>query len=264
MNKKKIFILFSGELRFFNENLASINKCLKEYKKIFLFYPWDTEKKKINNFKKYYKLNYINYISQNNWEYYINKIKYPDYAASIPSLFYMWDALTQTFTKVINEYNDDDLVLRFRTDIKINSKKLNLNLNNIKVNTIYIPDCYHWNGYNDQVFISKVKTLKKFSNFFEFVNTSINNNDFICPEYTFYKFVKMKKINTIFFEFDYQILKNKKIIQNKELYLNNKKSFIPIKDKITIKILKLMYKLRNFDAFYLKKKEKEQNTEYNK
>ena len=67
----------------------------------------------------------------------------------------MWDALTQSFSRLKDDLNDDDLVLRFRSDIKINSKKLNLNLDNVRSNTLYIPDCYHWNGYNDQVFLSK-------------------------------------------------------------------------------------------------------------
>ena len=84
----------------------------------------------------------------------------------------MWDALTQSFSKLKYDLNDNDLILRFRSDIKINSKKLHLNLDNVKNNTLYIPDCYHWNGYNDQVFLSKVKTLNKFSNFFEFVNNN--------------------------------------------------------------------------------------------
>ena len=37
--RKKIFILFSGEMRFFNENILSINESLNDYDKIFLFYP---------------------------------------------------------------------------------------------------------------------------------------------------------------------------------------------------------------------------------
>ena len=107
--------------------------------------------------------------------------------------------LIQSFSKLKHELSENDIILRFRTDIKINSKKLNLNLDEISDNTLYIPDCYHWNGYNDQVFLSKVKTLNKFSNFFETVNKFIENNHFICPEYIFYKFLKKKKINIIFF-----------------------------------------------------------------
>ncbi len=259
VSKKKIFILFSGEMRFFYENFLSINKILKDYDKIFLFYPWRHQRERIIKFEKYYKKKYVNYISENNWENIIKKIKYQDNAASIPGMFFMWDALTQSFSKLKHKLNDNDLILRFRTDIKINSEKLNLNLDNIHDNTIYIPDCYHWNGYNDQVFLSKVKTLNEFSNFFTIVKQLIKNNHFICPEYTFYKFLKKKNINIIFFDFNYQILKNKKILKIKDKLVKGKKSYIPIKDKITIKILKLLYKFRNFKEFYIKKNKRNKN-----
>jgi len=258
-SNKKLFILFAGEMRFFHDNFLSINESLNEYDKTFLFYPWIHQSEEIKKFIKYYIKNDISYIKENNWEKILKKIKYPDNAASIQGLFFMWDALTQSFSKLKHNLDDDDLILRFRTDIKINSKKLNLNLDNVKNNTLYIPDCYHWNGYNDQVFLSKVKTLNKFSNFFEFVNKSIEKNYFICPEYIFYKFLKKEKIKTIFFELDYQILKNKKIIANKDILVKGKKSYIPIKDRITIKILKILYKFRNFKEFYLKKKKRNKN-----
>lgn len=267
LNKqKKLFILFSGELRFFEQNFFSISENLKDFEKIYLFYPWAKEKNKIELFKKYYTKNHIEFIFEHNWNKYIEKIKFPDYAANIPSLFYMWDSLTQSFLKIKERLADDDVIMRFRSDIIVQSNKLNLNLNKIEDNTLYIPDCYHWNGYNDQVFLSKVKTLSVFEDFFDFLNSSINNNDFICPEYNFYKFIKNKNINVNFFEFDYQILKNKKLIKNKELFVNEKKSYIPLKDKINIKVLKLLYKFRNFNNFYIRKKKrnKTQNLFYEK
>ena len=96
-------------------------------------------------------------------------------------------------------------------------------------------------------------------NFFETLNELIENNHFICPEYIFYKFLKKKKINIKFFELDYQILKNKKIVENKDILIKGGKSSIPIKDKITIKILKLFYKFRNFKEFYINKKKRNKN-----
>ena len=118
-------------MRFFHENLLSINDYFIDYEIIFLFYPWDYESKKIEIFQKYYKNDKFCNIYQNNWDKYLEKIKYPDNASNIPSLFYMWDALTQSFSKIKNNFNENDLILRFRTDIKINSKKLFLNLDNI-------------------------------------------------------------------------------------------------------------------------------------
>ena len=46
ITKKKLFILFSGEMRFFNENILSINETFEDYDKIFLFYPWNISLKK--------------------------------------------------------------------------------------------------------------------------------------------------------------------------------------------------------------------------
>jgi hypothetical protein len=90
-------------MRFFHENILSINESLNEYDKTFLFYPWIHQSEVIKKFMKYYTKNHINYIKENNWEKILEKIKYPDNAASIPGLFFMWDALTQSFSKLKHE-----------------------------------------------------------------------------------------------------------------------------------------------------------------
>jgi hypothetical protein len=43
------------------------------------------------------------------------------------------------------------------------------------------------------------------------------------------------------------------------MLVKEKKSYIPIKDRITIKFLKILYKFRNFKEFYLKKKKRNKN-----
>ena len=53
----------------------------------------------------------------------------------VSGMFFMWDALTQSF-KIKHELKND-IILRFRTDIKINSKKLNLNLDDIMTIPLY-------------------------------------------------------------------------------------------------------------------------------
>ena len=50
--KKKLFILFSGEMRFFHQNILSINESLNEYDKTFLFYPWIHQSEVIKKFMK--------------------------------------------------------------------------------------------------------------------------------------------------------------------------------------------------------------------
>ena len=252
--KKKIYILFSGQLRFFEENLKSIEKSLKYVNKIYLFCPWTTEIKKIKLFKKNYKISKFELIKQKDWTNHIKKVKYPDRANShISNLFYMWDALIQSFEYYTKILDNNDIVIRLRTDIKITSKKFELNFNEIKNETLYIPDCYHWNGLNDQVFVSKVSTLKKFKLFFKFLENMIRDDRFISPEYVYYKFIKMNKLNIVFFNMDYQILR-KKIIYNKR-----SQTIIPLKDQLVIKTLKLLFKLRNFNQFFIRKSKRNKN-----
>jgi len=60
-------------------------------------------------------------------------------------------------------------------------------------------------------------------------------------------------IRVVFFEIDYQILRNK---QNK--FIRNK-TIIPLKDRAIIKFLKLSHKIRNFYQFFIKKKKRNKN-----
>ena len=256
--KNKIYILFSGQLRFFEENLKSIEKSLKYVDKLYLFCPWNTEIKKIKLFKKYYKNSKFKLIKQRNWTNHIQKVKYPDKANShVSNLFYMWDALVQSFQYYIKILDKDDIVVRLRTDIKIKSTRFQLDFSKIKNGTLYIPDCYHWNGLNDQIFVSKVNTLKKFKFFFKFLDIMIKDNRFISPEYVYYRFIKMNKLNIIFFNLDYQILRKKISYIRKR-----SQTIIPLKDQLVIKNLKFLFKLRNFNQFFIKKNKRNKNQNF--
>lgn len=257
MKKKKIFIIIAGQLRFFNENYETLSTTLKNYDLFFYFFPWNSEKNKISLFKKRYIPCKIKFIKGSNWEKKAKKIKFKDNANDIINFFYMWEALIKAFKIISSEINDNDIILRFRTDIKLSSKKIVLNFNDIKKNEIYIPDLYHWNGVNDQIFFSKVITLNKFKFFFDFVDFSIKNNHFICPEFTFYKFLKKFKIKINFFELDYKIFRN-----DRKTQIINKPTVIPFFDKILIKVIKLKFKLRNFFKFYFFKKKRNKNQNY--
>lgn len=254
--KTSLHIVFSGNMRYFEENLNSIKKYFNNYSYKFLFFPWLSEKKNFKKFKKYKPKYKIYFLKKNSWDKISKKIQYPDRANPIINFFYMWDSLIQSFNKLENFLDQDSIIMRFRTDIILKSQKINYYIQNIRDNEIYIPDCYHWNGVNDQVFFAKVKTLKKFKRFFQFIKDSNNKLNFICPEYSFYNFLKKKKINIVYINLDYQILRHRKQqVANEEL------SIIPFKDKVLIKILKTRYKLRNFKNFYFFKKNrnKQQN-----
>ena len=258
MLKKKILVIISGKLTFFSsKNFYKLKESFKEYDLEFCLFPWRGQSPEIKKkFLNIYKPIHFYEIENHDFEKDIEKIKFPDHAGNPLGTLNMYKSISISF-KIIKKMYDKkidkpDYVLRFRSDIlpKDDQKFIN---DTFIGQSIIVPDRYHWNGLNDQVFFSKVKTLSVFDDFFKFIDSSINNNDFICPEYNFYKFLKKKKVKTVFFDFNYQILKNQKLINNKELFVKEKKSYIPLRDKINIKILKLLYKLRNFNDFYIKK-----------
>lgn len=251
--KKNLYILVCGNLRYFKQNLETLNNYFKNSDYKFVFYPWLKEKDKINLFYNYNpKFNGTNFLKEKNWNKLLNKIKFSDNSNTpIINFFYMWDALIQSFNHLRHLLKDEDIILRFRTDIIIKSKNIPLNYDKIKDNEIYIPDCYHWNGVNDQIFFSNLKTLKRFRNFFYFVEKAILKNNFICSEFTFYKFLKYKKIKIKYFDLSYQLLRTKKNNTYNNIY--KEKTFIPFYNKIEIKLLKIKYKFRNFVEFFIKK-----------
>jgi len=249
---KKIYIIFAGKLRYFEENYKTIEKFLEGYKYEFLFYPWSSEKNNFRKFKNLYKNSNFFYIKENNWTDEIKKIKFPDKANNISNFFLMWDALIQSFKLIKKNVTKDSIIIRFRSDIIIHERKIDFKNLLLDYSSINIPDRYHWNGINDQVFISNSYLLNEFENFFEMLKDFIKKDRFICPEYFFYKFLKAKKIKINRFKFNYQLLRNKNDIDNN---LNNTdySSVIPFTDKITIKYLKLTYKFKNFYEFYILK-----------
>ena len=87
---------------------------------------------------------------------------------------------------------------------------------------------------------------------FKFLNEYINKNLFFSSELIFQRFLIKYKLNIKYIDYNYKIMK-KKIKNNQKNILRNKKSFIPIKEKIFININKLKFKLRNFKEFYVTK-----------
>ena len=70
-------------------------------------------------------------------------------------------------------------------------------------------------------------------------------------ELIFQRFLKEKKIKIKFVDYNYNIMRRENINNKK---VENKKIIkLKIYDKITIKLNKIKFKLRNFNNFYLKK-----------
>ncbi len=254
---KKIIILISGKLKYLSdENFLRIKKNLKNFDVDFFLTPWEEEKiGLINIFKKKYKPIAIKKISQSNFKSKIKSIKYPDNAASLEGFFYNWEGICKGLNEIdlyfSKKTSPPDFILRYRSDI-LPERNSFFNLNKtILNNRLVVPDRYHWNGINDQIFLFQFSTIKIFKNFFKFVDSHINDKRFFSGEFIFYRFMKKYNLKPIFNNFDYRLMREKKF-KKKDLS-SNLKSKIPIRDNLVIKLNKLIYKIRNFNEFYLLK-----------
>ncbi len=254
---KKIIVLISGRLKYLShENFIRINDNLKDYDIEFFLTPWEQENiNLINTFKKIYKPIAIKKISQSKFENKINLIKYPDYAGSMEGFFYNWEGICKGLKEIDlyfeNENFKPDFILRYRSDI-LPKQNTFFEIKNVNFNKkLIVPDRYHWNGINDQLFLFKYNEIKLFQNFFKFVDSHIKDNRFFSGEFIFYRFLKKNNFEPIFNNFDYTIMREKNF--KKKNIPNDLKSKIPIRDNLLIKLNKLMYKIRNFKEFYILK-----------
>ncbi len=254
---KKIIVLISGKLKYLSDqNFYRIKKNFKNYDVDFFLTPWEGENiDLINTFTQIYKPIAIKKISQSNFKYKIQSIKYPDNAASLEGFFYNWEGVCKGLNEIelyfSKKSSSPDFILRYRSDI-LPKKKSFFDIKNINANKrIIIPDRYHWNGTNDQIFLFKFSTIKTFKKFSKFIDSHIKDNRFFSGEYIFYRFMKKNNLIPIFNNFDYRIMREKNF--KKKNLSSNLKSKIPLRDNFLIKFNKLIYKIRNFKEFYLLK-----------
>lgn len=252
---KKVLILITGQLRFFDvNNYHRIIQSLKIYDVEFVLFPWkNQDKSQIEKFKKIYKPLQCFFLKEKNFSNIISKIKYPDYGNTMDNMFYMWDGIVQALD-ILNSLDSirkwkPDYLLRYRSDILPKKNQEFMIPKNLNDNDIVLPDRYHWNGINDQIFLINYSKIKIFSKFYQYINKHLINKKFFCSEYIFNEFLNYSKISIVYNEFDYNIMRSKK-----KVLQNYKKSIIPFQDLIKIKILKLKFILRNFFSYVLKKK----------
>ena len=155
----------------------------------------------------------------------------------------MWCAILENinFLELINKQDglNFDYVLRFRTDIicKDGLSFLSNELKNLKDNEVLFPSNLHWKGLNDSFFITSYNTILKFDNFFLFLEKFIKDMRVFDPEYILYSFInennlKIKLIN----DFNLALIRIEEAKPTKQVY-------VPLKDKIKIKIAKQKIKL---------------------
>ena len=241
---KKIAILISGQIRIFEKNINFLNdlkRILSDYDITVVSTVWENQNE-IENFKKKYDVKHINQVKEQDWKINISKVKYVTWEENsgykISNTFHLWYSIVENvkFLEKINiEKNENfDFVIRLRTDI-ICKKGLNFLANEIKFlkeNEVLFPSNLHWKGLTDTFFITNFKTILKFKNFFIFLERFINDNRVFNPEYIFYSFIsennfKIKLIN----DFNLALIRVEEAKPTKQVY-------VPLKDKIKIKIVK--------------------------
>jgi len=142
-----------------------------------------------------------------------------------------------------------DYILRYRSDILPKDNQTLIDKNEVKRGQILIPDRYHWNGLNDQIFMINTEDIEIFKKFDSFLNEHIERNRFFCSEYIFQRFIKKIKFKIKYSNFDYNVMRfnNYKKSSN---HAYSKKIFI---DLINCKINRFKYKIRNFKEHFIKK-----------
>tara|TARA_Y100000590_G_scaffold85984_1_gene96248 strand:- start:3176 stop:3955 length:780 start_codon:yes stop_codon:yes gene_type:complete len=246
---KNIAFLISGNIRIYEKNLVfleSLRKELIDYKIIFICSVWEKQET-LEEFSKKYQVKFINQIKENDWHNKIEKIKFvtggENLSFKIQNVFHMWHSITENIhflESVIKENNlSIDYVCRYRTDIMTlkGIKNLKRDLESLKNNEFLFSSNRHYRGITDLFFIAKIETFYKLKNIFNFFDKFITDKRVFDPEYIFYCFISENNFKIkIAYKLDLAIIR---IEESKP----TKTVFIPIKDKIKMKIAKRRIKL---------------------
>ena len=246
---KKIAILVSGQIRIFEKNIIffeDLKKILSDYEITIVSSEWENQHE-IDFFKKKYNIKFINQVKEQDWTSHISKVKYVTWEENsgfkIPNVFHMWHSIVENINfleKIIKETGlNFDYVLRFRTDIicKDGLSFISNEINQLKDNEVLFPSNLHWKGLNDAFFASTLNTILKFKNFIIFLEKFVKEKRVFDPEYILYSFInennfKIKLINN----FNLALIRIEESKPTKLVY-------IPLKDRIQIKIAKQKIKL---------------------
>ena len=254
MNKKRILVLISGQLRYFSiRNYENLLKNFKDYKLDFFIVYWENQDKEIIKlFKKNYNpINLIG-IKTRNFSLEKNNVKYPDNEVNTENIFHMWHSFSEGCKEIKNlSFRENpDYILRYRSDIlpEINQTFISKEL---KHKQIFIPDRYHWSGVNDQFFLFNYSDIDDFTRANDFLEDYKKRDLFFSPELIFQRFLKKIKFKINYIDYNYKIMRKFKK-DNKNLK-KIKISKIPFSDKLCIKLNKLKFKIRNFKSFFINK-----------
>ena len=249
---KKIAILISGQIRTFEKNtifFQNLKKVLSGFDITIVSSVWENQDE-LETFKKNYNVKFVNLIKEQDWTDNISKVKYVTWEENsgfkVPNIFHMWYSIIENikFLEKIsdNEKENFDFVLRFRTDI-ICKKGLDFlanEINSLKNNEVLFPSNLHWKGLNDTFFVTNFLTIIKFKDFFTFLEKFIKENRVFNPEYILYSFINEKNLKIrLINDFELALIRVEDSKPTKVV-------FIPLKDKIKMKIAKQKIKLLKF------------------
>ena len=257
MNKKKILVLLSGQLRHFSEkNYKNLINNFRDYRLEFFITCWEGENKESKNiFSKIYKPIKLTHIKNQDFSSEVKNILVPDTAVNSENIFHMWYAFSES-CKNINKLSFDDppdYILRYRSDILPETKQ-NFKFDKVKEKNILIPDRYHWNGVNDQFFIINYKDLKYFVNIYLYLREYLEKKLLFSSELIFQRFIKKINFKINYIDYDYKIMRRVK--KSKIKLKQYKITKIPIYERLTIKFNKLNFKIRNFKNFFIDKRKR--------
>ena len=255
---KKIAFLISGNIRIYEKNLVffeEIKKILKDFEIIIVSSIWENQED-LENFKEKYKIKFIKKIKQKNWNDKINAVKFvtgeENLSWKIENVFHMWHSIVENvhFLEKINSENNlnIDYVCRFRTDI-INLKSIE-NLKNdlidLENEEFLISSNRHFKGITDLFFIAKYQTFLKLKNIFSFFDKFSQENRVFNPEYIFYCFLSESKFRIkIAHKFNLALIRMEEAKPTKRVY-------VPLKDKINMKMIALTNMILKFTVTSLR------------
>lgn len=256
---KKIAFLVSGNIRIYEKNLIflhNLKKKFSNYKIIFISSIWENQNDK-DNFKDKYEIEFINEIKQKNWSENIDQIKFvtgdENRSWKINNIFHMWHAIVENinFLEFVVDKNnlEIDYVCRFRTDIMSLDENINIkdDLVDLKDDEFLFSSNRHFRGLTDLFFIANYKTFLKLKDIINYLNKFCNDDRVFDPEYIFYCFISE---NNFLIKIAHKF--NLALIRMEEAK-PTKKVFIPLKDKINmklgkrkIKFIKLINRIKYF------------------
>lgn len=220
----KCAILFCGRVKSFEKCLPSINKYILDELKnknisfdSFLSHNSKNNLDNINEFNKIFNVkSYESIETYNIFDISIYKDIPIDIAkaGNIKSL-YMFYHLKKSF-ELMEEYMIDnkilyDIVLYMRADMIVKSPIIISN--HIKLNSIFIPDIYHWYGYNDQFAYGNLDTMKKYCEIIDniFKIYELKKDKFHSETYNKLN-IEYNKLDVNLFPMNYELHKDRKYI----------------------------------------------------